>query len=186
MTGDPRERSRNMATRMETLTVADIMRRDVVTVKPNTTVAELTDRLEEEDITGAPVVDDDGLVQGVVSVSDVSRAVARRASGAGPGSSGEAGGGGGDEPSDYFRYARRLPAYLPPELPQSELGARAVRDIMTPATVSVRASAGVADLARLLTRAGVHRALVLENGRLAGLVSAMDVVRVVAESAGDA
>lgn len=176
-----------MATTTETLTVADIMRTDVVTVKPNTTVAELTDRLEEEDITGAPVVDDDGVVQGVVSVSDVSRAVARRASrAAGPDASGEAGGGGGDEPSDYFRYARRFPAYLPPELPQSELGARAVREIMTPATVSVRASAGVVDLARLLTRAGVHRALVLEDGRLAGLVSAMDVVRVVAESAGEA
>lgn len=175
-----------METTTETLTVADIMRTDVVTVKPNTTVAELTDRLEEAGITGAPVVDDDGLVQGVVSVSDVSRAVARRASRRGSSASARTGDTADDRPADYFRYARRLPAHLPPDLPQSELGARAVREIMTPATVSVRASARVADLARLLTRAGVHRALVLEDGRLVGLVSTMDVVRVVAESAGDA
>lgn len=174
-----------MATTMETLTVADIMQADVVTVKPDTTVAELTDLLEEEGITGAPVVDDEGFVRGVVSVSDVSRAVARRAS-RGSGGPGRGGRGGDDRPADFFRYARRLPAYLPPELPQSDLGARAVREIMTPATVSVRPAAGVGDVARLLARAGVHRALVLDDDRLAGIVSAMDVVRVVAESSGDA
>lgn len=172
-----------MAAITEEMTVADIMHTDVVAVKPNTTVAELTDLLEEEGITGVPVVDDRGAVQGVVSVSDVSRAVARAASGRGPGSPGETAGPDGGEPGDFFRFARRLPAYLPPELPQSHLGARAVREIMTPATVSVRATAGVGDLARLLTRAGVHRALVLDDDRLAGIVSAMDVVRVVAESA---
>lgn len=166
-------------------TVANIMQTEPVTVKPNTTVADLTDLLEEEEITGAPVVDDAGLVQGVVSVSDVSRAVARRESGRDAGPASEATGGRNEEPSDFFGFARRLPAYLPPELPQSELGARAVREIMTPATVSVRATAGVDDLARLLTRAGVHRALVLEDGRLVGIVSAMDVVRVVAEWAGE-
>lgn len=172
-----------MATTMDTLTAADIMRTDVVTVKPDTTVADLTALLEEEGITGAPVVDDQGFVRGVVSVSDVSRAVAGRASG-GSGGSGRAGGD-DDAPAEYYHFARRLPAHLPPDLPQSELGARAVRDIMTPATVSVRPTAGLGDLARLLTRAGVHRALVLEDDRLAGIVSAMDVVRVVAETAGD-
>lgn len=174
-----------MATATEKLTVADIMQTEPTTVKPNTTVAELTDVLEEESITGVPVVDDAGLVQGVVSVSDVSRAVARQASGRSPGP-GRDSPSEEDEPADFFRFARRLPASLPPELPQSNLGARAVREIMTPATVSVRATAGVGDLARLLTRAGVHRALVLEDGRLVGLVSAMDVVRVVAEDVRDA
>lgn len=174
-----------MATTTETLTVADIMQTDVVTVKPETTVAELTDLLEEEGVTGAPVVDDEGIVRGVVSVSDVSRAVARRASRSSGGSDRD-GRGDDDGPAEFYRFARRLPAYLPPELPQSELGARAAREIITAATVSIRPTADIGDLARLLARSGVHRALVLEGDRLAGIVSAMDVVRVVAESAGEA
>ncbi|MFW6193752.1 MAG: HPP family protein [Gemmatimonadota bacterium] len=174
-----------MATETQEFTVADIMQTEPVTVKPDATVAELTDLLEEEGVTGIPVVDGDGIVQGVVSVSDVSRAVARSASGRSPGSGREGRPRGDGEPADFYRFARRLPAHLPPELPQTNLGARAVSEIMTPATVSVRATAGVGDLARLLDRAGLHRALVLEDGRLVGIVSAMDVVRMVAESAGE-
>lgn len=168
----------------EERTVADIMQTDVVTVKPDTTVAELTDLLEQSGITGAPVVDDEGRVEGVVSVSDVSRAVARAASGRSPGREGDAGGRrGGRQPADFFRFARRASGYLPRELPQSNLGARAVREIMTPATISIRKTAGVAELARFLTQAGVHRALVLEDTRLVGLVSATDVVRSIAKAA---
>jgi CBS domain-containing protein len=53
---------------------------------------------------------------------------------------------------------------------------RTARDIMTPATLSVRPDATVQELARFLVRSRVHRAIVLEGGRLAGIVTSHDVL----------
>jgi CBS domain-containing protein len=49
------------------LTARDLMTRDVVTVKPELTVADLMDVLMEEGLSGVPVVDRNGKVAGVVS-----------------------------------------------------------------------------------------------------------------------
>lgn len=56
-----------------------------------------------------------------------------------------------------------------------------VRDVMTHATFSVRRSTTVVELARFLTKANVHRALVIEDDELVGIVSMSDIVRKVAE-----
>lgn len=56
-------------------------------------------------------------------------------------------------------------------------------DIMTPGAYSVAPDDAVWELARLLVRAGIHRALVMEQGRLVGIVSTLDVLRAVAEDA---
>lgn len=52
-------------------TVADLMRRDVVSISPRAPLRELAVLLRKHRISGAPVVDDDGLVVGAVSVSDL-------------------------------------------------------------------------------------------------------------------
>ena len=51
---------------------------------------------------------------------------------------------------------------------------------MTPATVGVREEATLRELARFLLRAGIHRALVMEGGKLRGTATTMDVRRGVA------
>lgn len=164
--------------------VSEIMRTDVVTVAPDRTVADLVDLLEREGITGVPVVDADEVVVGVVSVTDVARAALREASG-------DAGGGdtGAREegPGGYFRYpdgpgSAGTAGWLPAGLPRTRLGSRPVREIMTPATLSVRPDATLRELARFLSRAGVHRALVFDGSRLAGVVTATDVLRALARS----
>ncbi len=53
------------------LYVDDLMTRDVVTVSPETTVEELTQRMMFERHTGFPVTDEDGDVVGVVTLADV-------------------------------------------------------------------------------------------------------------------
>ncbi|HSJ25321.1 MAG TPA: CBS domain-containing protein [Longimicrobiales bacterium] len=57
------------------------------------------------------------------------------------------------------------------------------RDLMTAATIHVRPGTSVPELARFLVRAGIHRALVVEHGRLAGIVSTFDIVEAVAGAA---
>lgn len=57
------------------------------------------------------------------------------------------------------------------------------RDLMTAATIQVRSTTSVPELARFLVKAGVHRALVVEQGRLTGIVSTFDIVEAVAAAA---
>lgn len=67
--------------------------------------------------------------------------------------------------------------------PRHQGVAHAVEDVMTRVLYAVRPGDTLVSAARLMTAEHIHRVLVAdEDGRLVGLVSAMDVVRVVAES----
>ena len=57
------------------LTVRDVMTSSVISVGPDMPVSELVEVLAEEGISGLPVVDADEVCVGVVSTTDVSRAV---------------------------------------------------------------------------------------------------------------
>lgn len=163
--------------------VRDFMETDVVTVRPDLPIKDLMEVLEENGITGAPVVDSEDNVVGVVSSTDVMRLAAEEEeeSGARSGSPES------DEESQYF-YAGGsggfLPA-LPSGLPKTRIGTRPVRDVMTRATFSVRPDATLRETARFLHQAGIHRALVFDGSRLLGLVTTMGIVAAVAEAAGE-
>jgi CBS domain-containing protein len=175
--------------------VRDIMQRDLVTVRPEATIRELVRVLTARGISGAPVVDDRGSVVGVVSAGDVLRFAASDLE-IPVGDTGrmdeegvtDASEGDGDVDHAFLDYflggGEPLGAILDlNSLSDSGFDRVQVRDVMTPAIFRVRADASLHDLARFLTCAGIHRALVMERGRLAGLVSAMDVVRAVSEEA---
>lgn len=51
----------------------DVMVRDVVTVTPDTDVAEAVRLLGEHDVSALPVVDEDAAVVGIISASDLLR-----------------------------------------------------------------------------------------------------------------
>jgi predicted transcriptional regulator len=63
---------------MRTLTANDVMNTEVLTVRVDLTVRELAAFLTEKQISGAPVVDLDGRLVGVVSVTDVAESDAER------------------------------------------------------------------------------------------------------------
>jgi len=162
-------------------TVRDIMETDVVTVRPDLPVKSLMEVLEENRITGAPVVDDEENVVGVVSATDVVRLAAEEEE------EGDARTGAGEEESGYFYAGGRggfLPA-LPSGLPKTRLGTRPVRDVMTRATFSVRPEATLPEAARFLHQARIHRALVFDGSRLLGLVTTMGIMEALAEAAGE-
>ena len=52
-------------------TVADVMSRDLITVKPQTPIKEAIKILAEQRISGLPVVDDAGKLVGVISETDL-------------------------------------------------------------------------------------------------------------------
>ncbi|MBI4522037.1 MAG: CBS domain-containing protein [Gemmatimonadetes bacterium] len=152
-------------------TVRDIMERDIVTIGPNASVRELAQLLDREGIGGVPVVDAGGAVIGVVSGSDLVAIMATGPAVAGP------------PPEE------RPPYFVTPDAPYrwtfreaerrwaEAFQGRTVRHIMTPARFVVRPDATVSEAARFLVRARIHRALVLEQGRLVGIVTTLDVLR---------
>jgi CBS domain-containing protein len=176
------------------------MQTDVVTVTRGTTVGQLMRILSRHDIGGVPVVDDRGSVLGVVSASDVMALaewpeVGALASQPAPGAmpegkkeeEGEVGtedGGATPGPAGFFTTPDGPLWHFPlAELPlmSARLETIAVEEIMTPATFRVRPDATVPELARMLVRAGIHRALVFEGSVLKGIVTGTDVLLAVAE-----
>lgn len=127
--------------------IAELMKRDVVTISPDASVRELVRVLRDEGIGGMPVVDRDGMVVGMVSSTDVLwLAVA-----------------GDDDGSRAFLSA-------------DDLAHRKVRDIMTPDVFGVSPDASAADLRRFFARTGVQRALVLDDRKIVGIVVLSDVL----------
>ena len=159
------------------------MRTQIVSVPPEATVRELVKILAEEGISGAPVVGGDGRVLGVVSATDVVRFAAHEA--AAPA---------GEpawrvridadqreiDPAFYFFGSddrSPIPDPVLDLLPGSGFDAHTVRDIMTPIAFSVRPGDTVEDVVEFLLRGRIHRALVVEDQRLLGIVTPFDVLR---------
>lgn len=175
------------------LTVREIMKSGVLTVTPDTTVRQLARLLADEEISGAPVVDDDGTLMGVVSATDVVRLAAEDAAvhlAASPSlqeatSTRDADDPDDDEPDPHGFFLPEdspfVDARLFEQFAETELDAVLVRDIMTPVTFSVSADTTIQELAEFLVRGRIHRAVVLEQDRLAGIVTSGDVLRAVSE-----
>jgi len=175
------------------LTVRDIMRSKVVTVSPDTSVRQLTRLLADEEISGTPVVDGNGSLLGVVSATDVVRLAAQDASvqiasqflQAMPTTPPDP-----DDPEgpDVDPFGFFLPEDSPfgneeilNQFAESELDSVTVADIMTPVTFSVPPTATLKELAQFLVRGRIHRAVVVEEDRLHGIVTSGDVLQAVAE-----
>ncbi len=128
----------------------DVMTLDVVTVGPETSAKYAAELMADGGFAAIPVVDDDLQLVGIVAEADVLR----------------------DRlPSDPRLHMRRDDEgteSAPPLL---------VRGVMTAGVRTVDASADVADVARLFVDERLRSVPVLEQGRLAGIVSRRDVLR---------
>jgi CBS domain-containing protein len=174
------------------ITVRDIMNTDVATVSPEMTIRELARFWDERGISGAPVRDLSGKILGVVSATDLVRFAAElpgaadRIDAADPDFPPEEVEEEGDDASWYYFLAREAPDLyvgMRDGLPDEAYDEFTVRDIMTPVVFSVRPRTTLPELARFLLRARIHRALVMERGRLVGIVTTFDVLRAVAAGA---
>jgi len=150
----------------------DVMTKDVATVSPETTVAELMVRLRDTHFSGFPVVDGEGRPIGLITQNDVLRALALLI-------------GAGAVPGDFQGAKRKagvslLDAAEPGQV--AKLLAQPVRALMTPRVLSCSPEDSVQRVCALMADNRVHRVVVLEHGKVAGLVSATDVVRFVGKA----
>jgi CBS domain-containing protein len=144
----------------------DVMTTEVITVSPETTVQDLAKILSEKEISGAPVVDADNRLVGLVSEGDL----LHRA-----------------ETGTERRVQRRRSWWLDSVAAEEELArdyikahGRTVADIMTRSVVTVEETTDLADIAMLLETKRVKRVPVLSAGKVVGIVSRANLVRALA------
>lgn len=162
------------------MTVREIMNAEVITVAPDADVRDLVQLLARHRISGVPVVDPSGGLVGVVSATDV---VALAAYGGdasrAPGNVDNDEGALDEESATYWRTSDAPLDFV--MATSASVPEYQVSDIMTPAVYSVTSTASLPELARFLLRGRIHRALVVDDGDLVGIVSAFDVLNAVAQ-----
>lgn len=179
------------------LIVRDIMTTDVVTVTPESTIREAMETLSTNHLSGAPVVTGNRVV-GVISTSDIMSFIVT----APVPESAEAG--------ETVREAWEKPAQDPDEEEEIEravsddvfdewiqgadgilddaspdgkalLDQHTVEEAMTQNVFSVAPDSSVRAAAKLMRKHGIHRVVVMQGRKLAGIVSALDITRAVCD-----
>jgi CBS domain-containing protein len=152
------------------LTARDVMTEAVVTAHPSWTVERLADFFMEYDISGAPVTDDEGTLVGVVSMSDITQHSSL------PGES-------LPRPQPHKRYHLGVDSEYSEEDLQSfreqEWGGATVDDIMTPMVFDVSEDAPLQTIADTMLKGRIHRVLVTRKKHLVGIITALDLIRVI-------
>ena len=148
---------------MDTL-ARDIMNSKVISVTADMDLRDLAKLLLKKGITGAPVVDAEGHLAGVISQTDLVYYNLMR----------------GDElvlDSDFYHSAKFEGRHVPAGFQFEDFNSGCVSDVMTPVVHSVTESTTVAAVARLMTRKHIHRVIVRKGRSVAGIISALDVLR---------
>jgi CBS domain-containing protein len=146
----------------------DVMQTHLVTVEPELPLVDVHRLFVEEEITGAPVVDETGRLLGVISSTDLLRAVDEEH-------------GSATSETHYFRESLEFSgpdwARAPSDF-QDRLAALTVEDAMTRGGITVAPETPVGDVAALMRRHRIHRVLVVEREVLVGILTTFDLIQV--------
>ncbi len=145
------------------LTAADVMTRPLITIREDASLRDAAVKLSGRRMGGAPVVDRRGRPIGVVSLIDV---VARLAGLEKP----------ADEPGGFYRFF--YPPFRGEPVDERSLDELTVCDIMTPSLITVPETMPLMAVAKALWRRHVHRVFVTRGKRIVGVISTMDVLRI--------
>jgi CBS domain-containing protein len=142
--------------------VRDVMTTTVTSVTPDRPLREVAELLTQRKVSGLPVVGRDGWVLGVVSEADFLAHDPQPPARAGI----------------LARLRRRGE-------PQTKAAARTAGEAMTSPAITIDPDASVRQAADTMVRRKVNRLPVIEEGRLVGIVTRADIVRVFTRSDAD-
>ena len=136
-------------------TVSDAMTRQVLTVHPDTPFKQIAELLVGQGIDAVPVVDEAGTVLGVVSGSDLTCHEET-----------------GPTLTQLLTHGRTTMTHA------RKARGRTARELMSTPVRTIAPDAGVCDALARMNRSGVGRLVVLEGGRLVGILARSDLLRV--------
>lgn len=150
------------------LTAKDIMTKNVITVKPGTSVEELSSLLVKHGISGAPVLDDSGALYGIVTENDLIRQNKRL-----------------HIPTvvSFLDAAIYLESSRKFEEDVRRVTATRVGDICVRKVVTITEDTTVVDIATIMSEKKVYLLPVVKGGAVSGIVGKRDVVKAMARQA---
>lgn len=144
------------------LTVSDVMTREIIALAPDTGLSTAARLFATRHITGAPVIDPNGRVLGVVTQSDLVDPDRERSD---------------DEGHSVYYSIADGRTFAQGEAVVDQDGV--VQDVMSPSVLAIGPRAPLLDAIREMVAEGVHRLLVADDGKLIGILTSMDVLRAV-------
>ena len=147
-----------------TVLARDIMSKNVISVPDSMDLRDLAKLLLQKGISGAPVVDAEGKLAGVISQTDLVYYNLNR----------------GDElvfDSHFYHSARVEGGHIPSGFQFEDFNSGCVADVMTPVVHSVTERASIDSVARMMTRNHIHRVIVRRGQTVTGVISALDVLK---------
>jgi len=155
---------------MKQITARDIMTHHVLEAKADWSVRRLVEFFSEESISGAPVTSETGEIIGVVSLTDILRhdSLPEKYS----------------EPSGADEYVLDTlhSQFTPQDIDSLQLSVEpltTVREIMTRNNYTVSEETTAQEIADSMLRNRVHRMFVTRGEKVVGIVSAVDMLKVV-------
>ena len=149
-------------------TVAEVMTRDLITVKRQTPLGEAIKILAEKHISGLPVVDDAGELIGIISETDLMWQQA------------------GVTPPAYFMIFDSVIYLQNPINFQRDLHkalGQTVGEVMSEKPITISPDKPLPEAARLMRDRKIHRLPVLDNsGEIVGILTLSDIIREMAAS----
>ena len=150
------------------LTAKDIMTRDVVTVKPETTIEALASLLVKHQISGVPVLDNAGTLYGIVTENDLISQNKRL-----------------HIPTvvSFLDAAIYLESSKKFEQEVKRITATTAGDICTRKVLTITEDTTLVDIATIMDEKKTHLLPVVRNGKMVGIIGKRDVVKAVARQA---
>ncbi|MEZ5856060.1 MAG: CBS domain-containing protein [Hyphomicrobiaceae bacterium] len=146
------------------MNASEIMTRNVVTVGPQTPVREVAETMSKHRISGVPVVDDGGRLVGILSESDLLHRMET----------------GTERRRKWWLGMFQDTSKMAQEFTKSH--GLTAGEIMTANVTTVNGTSTLADIAELLDAKKLKRVPVIVDGKLAGIITRGDLVKVLANA----
>ena len=146
------------------LNASDIMTTDVITVKKDTSLQDLAAILYKNHINGVPVVDDDGLLLGIICESDLIRK---------------------DKKLHIPTVVAIFDAVVYLESPKSiekefkRISATTVEDLYSKKTITVDEKTPIDEIATIMTQKKIYTVPVMDGDLLVGVIGKADLLRTI-------
>ena len=180
------------------LCVRDIMTREVVSLTPESTIRNAMETLSTNHLSGAPVVEGERVV-GVISMSDIMGFLIAAPEPSHQGEKEEAASDTWEVLEDevdedelqaaaladdvWDEWTENTEARIDDVEPEGDslLDQRTVEEAMSREVFAIAPAASIKRAAAAMHRRGIHRLIVMEGKTLVGIVSALDIARIVSE-----
>lgn len=147
---------------IQDLTAEDVMTSGIICIKQDASFEELMQVFYKHKISGVVVVGSDDEIKGVVSIYDVIESQ-------------------DDEEKSFYRGNIESNVSEKTKAKIDIKNKQTVAKIMTPVVIHASQDTPIQEVARMMANAKIHRIIISNNGQYTGIVTSMDMVKVLCE-----